>query len=132
VKEIVPLLTERTIKTGLRIDRLDRIAREAAEQSGRGMIPVIHEPMSFEAALTAKPAERTDVFLHTGPAVLPWATAVREATAIGCHIGPEGGWTEKEANLAMQHGVILGSLGPLILRGETAAIIASYLAVRGE
>ena len=49
--EIVPIISERTIKTGLKRDRLQKIVNEAAEQSGRGVVPTIHEAMTFKQAL---------------------------------------------------------------------------------
>mgnify|MGYP001566131227 CR=1 len=50
VAEIVPIATERTVKSTLNLERLHVIVREAAEQSGRGCVPIVHEPMSFEDA----------------------------------------------------------------------------------
>src|SRR3989344_1684412 len=51
VKEIVPIITERTVKLNLNIERLEKIIKEAAEQSGRGIVPVLHKPIEFEKAL---------------------------------------------------------------------------------
>jgi len=48
---IVPIISDRTIKTGLNLERLQKIAKEAAEQSGRGSVPEIREPISFEQSL---------------------------------------------------------------------------------
>ena len=47
VKEIVPIITERTVKLNLNIERLEKIIKEAAEQSGRGIVPVLHKPIEF-------------------------------------------------------------------------------------
>src|SRR5581483_5213857 len=51
VREIIPLITARTVKQRLRLDRLGTIAREAAEQSGRGSVPTIREPLALETLL---------------------------------------------------------------------------------
>lgn len=128
VVEIVPLITDRTIKSTLNLERLQEIVREAAEQSGRGCVPVVHEPCSFEAA--CKQAKKG------GGEVSFFDTSSRIAThhndkilRRSIFIGPEGGWTLEEQSLAKQHGFAIVSLGPRILRAETAAIIASYLSL---
>lgn len=53
----------------------------------------------------------------------------KQSENISIYVGPEGGFTEEEINLAKSNGATIASLGPLTLRGETAGIIASYLAL---
>lgn len=129
VSKIVPLLTARTVKTGLKHDRLLRIAREAAEQSGRGIVPEIAEAATLEAFLhnIAKPA----VFFHCGTDGDGWVKDAAAAETATCLVGPEGGWSDEEAELARKHGCTIASLGALTLRAETAAVIATYRLVNG-
>lgn len=127
VHTIVPILTERTIKIGAKLERLQKIAREATEQSGRGIVPIITEPMDFKKALS-QAKEPTQYFFHTGPELS--RSVVKESSNIGLWIGPEGGWSESEVEHARAHKCTLASLGPLVLRGETAAVVACYEALR--
>jgi 16S rRNA (uracil1498-N3)-methyltransferase len=129
VKKIVPLISARTVKTGLKKERLEKIIKEASEQSGRGMLPALMETMSFSEALEqAKDNEQNFFFDASGSS---FADQVLNNNSVGIFVGPEGGWTSDEINLAKEKGCLLASLGQLILRGETAAIIASYFAVYG-
>jgi 16S rRNA (uracil1498-N3)-methyltransferase len=127
-KHIVPVLTGRTVKTGVKTDRLLKIAREAAEQSGRGAVPTVAEPVPFERALELAPPR--NIFLDFGGDER-WSEQLR-AESIGCWVGPEGGWTDEERAAAKQAGFVIGSLGALTLRAETAAVVATYLAVHGR
>jgi 16S rRNA (uracil1498-N3)-methyltransferase len=126
--EIVPVQTARG-EHGLeraaakRIDRWRRIALEASQQSRRAFLPEIVEPVTLPRALAIE-ASRRMVFDEASTAPLRAGPA---AESIALLIGPEGGWTEEErASFAGWEPV---SLGPLVLRAETAAIAA--LAVVG-
>ncbi len=137
---IVPILAERTVKTGLKMERLVRIAKEAVEQCGRGRIPTIHEPMTLDDALKFIADVPRKIFCHP-PVDLRNAkdtgvhcsnvASMPPSKRIACFIGPEGGWTEKEVSLASEFGCELCALTPLTLRAETAAIIAVHRAVEG-
>ena len=124
VKKIIPLITSRTIKLGLNLDRLSKIAKEAAEQSGRGTIPDIIEPTKFENVLSE--TKDMDIVLLDIEGKEPFQSLKKDRKMV-ILIGPEGGWTEDELTLAKEHNVKIASLGKLILRAETAAIIASFL-----
>lgn len=131
VREIVPVLCERTIKLNFKKERLEKIAREAAEQSGRGIIPRIHEIQNFSDALqSAKSNAINIIFEPLSPFYKP--VDIEDGSHIGVFIGPEGGWSEDELSLAYslaetQKNFMIASLGKLTLRAETAAIISSYL-----
>lgn len=137
---IVPILAERTIKTGLKMERLVRIAREAVEQCGRGNVPTIHEPMTLDDALKFVKDVPRKIFCHppvdlrnsknTGVHCSHISTTPLPKK-IACFIGPEGGWTEKEVDLASEFGCEVLGLTSLTLRAETAAIIAVHRAVEG-
>jgi 16S rRNA (uracil1498-N3)-methyltransferase len=125
------LVRETTIKPE-KLDRWQRIITEAAEQSHRGRIPELLSPVSFEKAiqelssfekcLIAWPAEGSSpirVALHP--------TDKNISKTIALLIGPEGGFTEQEVVAAKENGAIPITLGPRILRTETAAIVAATL-----
>lgn len=128
VTQIVPVISERTIKTGLKYDRLLKIITEASEQSGRRLKPKLLEPVTFSQALALAQTNERNLFFD--PHGQKWQGADFTATSIGLFVGPEGGWTETERTLALKSGCQLRSLGELILRGETAAIVATYLAAQ--
>lgn len=129
IKEIVPIISSRTIKLNLREDRLEKIIKEAAEQSGRGELPILHKPMNFDDALTHSRANDLNIFCHPGGELLK---DIKHAfQKVGIFVGPEGGWDEAEekvfANLSTGAGHYkIANLGPLTLRAETAAIVATY------
>lgn len=125
VNKIIPIITDRTIKTGLNLIRLKKIAQEASEQSGRISIPEISEPIKFTAVL--KDLKNTLNFLFTSDGEYPYL--LKNNSSCNLWIGPEGGWTQKELNLAKENNFQIISLGPLTLRAETAAIIGTYLIV---
>lgn len=123
ITRIIPVISERTVKTGLQRERLERIIREAAEQSGRGIVPELQEALSFEEAVTTAPKDSI-LFDLSGESV----PATLGTTAV--FIGPEGGFSEKEVALAQEHGMRVMSLGTRTLRAETAALVVSYLSTR--
>jgi 16S rRNA (uracil1498-N3)-methyltransferase len=125
VRAIVPLITRRTVKLGYRTERLEAIAREAAEQSERVTTPRVEEPLEFEQALVRADGASKIFLDKTGGA---WPVDAANEGAVALFIGPEGGWDETEIAQAKAAGCPAVSLGGLILRGETAAIVASHLA----
>ncbi len=128
VSNITPIITERTIKTGLNIPRLQKIILEASEQSGRNILPTLSLVLDFPVALAYGSAAPEKIIFHLGHKMYE---ANEKSKSISIFIGPEGGFTEKEINLAEKSGYSVASLGPLTLRGETAAIVATYRAVEG-
>ncbi len=129
VAELIPIISNRTVKLGIKRERLQEIAKEAAEQSGRGRIPLIHGQTTFEEALTAAQKNKVNFFFHT-EGLPPLSSAKIPDESVGLFIGPEGGWDEEEIEMAKKAGCALVSLGSLVLRGETAATIATYLAAQ--
>jgi 16S rRNA (uracil1498-N3)-methyltransferase len=134
VSRFVPVISQRTviadeerIKTN-KLPRWRRIIREAAEQSHRGRLPELDAPVSFEQALID--AAAADV------ALIPWeketGRTLREvlpgaAERVALIIGPEGGFEDGEIEFAQRHGIQPITLGPRILRAETAAAAAALL-----
>ncbi len=126
ITDFTPLLTDRTVKTGIRLDRLEKIARNAAEQSGRAYIPTIHDGMSLENAFINIPKDMEILFCDTN---IEQKNQDKKSGNKAIFVGPEGGWTDEERTLAEKHGVTFVHLAPTVLRGETAAIIGTYYAV---
>ena len=147
VSKIVPIITNRTIKTGLNLERLQKIAKEASEQSGRGSVPEILEPVTFDESLKLVDKNITNIiFDGSGELFYEMPLEARRCRTekipskefscisennstrtFNIFIGPEGGWTEEEIKKAKNLNFVIASLGSLTLRGETAAIIATYL-----
>ena len=131
VARLQPVVTRRTVVERVKLERLEAIAIEAAEQCGRTLLPMVAEPVSLPAFL--KSAEGTLYFAdETGGE--PAASAFRPGPAT-ILTGPEGGFTpdEREAIRALPHARAI-SLGPRILRAETAALaaVAVYMALAGD
>lgn len=137
VHEIVPLTTERSqLKDTGKVKRWRRISEEAARQSGRSMVPHIHEPIDlkkFLLSLVSDPPVRGFIFYEEGGTKL--STAVKELhrgqdsgfSRMLVLIGPEGGFSREEVGLAEERDLRVVSLGKRVLRAETAAISAIAL-----
>jgi len=120
VAALRPVITERTIAARVNTARLKAIAVEAAEQSERLIVPEIQAPLPLAGLLASWPAGRTlYAAVERGPAP-PLAPTSAPA---GLLVGPEGGFTDRELDALARHtSVSVASLGPRILRAETAAI----------
>ncbi|SHE86041.1 16S rRNA (uracil(1498)-N(3))-methyltransferase [Caloramator proteoclasticus] len=136
VKEFYPIITERVVvKTdgkdiSNKLERWNRIAYEAAKQSNRGIIPTVNNLISFEEAL--------DILKRFDLIVVPYekekSTSFKELfnesrdyKNIAVIIGPEGGFSEEEINIFIKNGFKPITLGPRILRTETAGLVASTI-----
>ncbi|MGN6499325.1 MAG: 16S rRNA (uracil(1498)-N(3))-methyltransferase [Tsuneonella sp.] len=127
VAEIRTLVTRRCVADKLNLERARTIVTEAAEQCARTALPALHAPVSLDALLRGWPQDRTLFFAdETGGE--PAAAAFARGGPAALLVGPEGGFddTERAAIRALPHAVPI-SLGPRILRGETAAIAATAL-----
>lgn len=125
VARVVPVITRRTVKLGLKRDRLLKIMKEAAEQSGRSRLPELGEELEFEEAVTDARNNAKTFFLVPGAGPLEPRKADKKAR-IGFFIGPEGGFDEQEVRSAKAAHFELSGLGNTILRAETAAIVAAH------
>jgi 16S rRNA (uracil1498-N3)-methyltransferase len=127
---IAAVLTQRTQTRTVRLDRFRKIALEAAEQTERLDLPEIADVASLDAALGGLPAGTALIFCDEAGDARPAAALMadlkgRDAALL---IGPEGGFTpEERAFLRSRPGTHPVSLGPRILRAETAAIAAMAL-----
>lgn len=103
-----------------RMARWERIALEASQQSRRTGLPILHEPVQFHQALTASAAYRLLLDENRmGQSILD---VVPGPAHIAVLTGPEGGWHDSERKQARDEGWVSVSLGPLVLRTETAAV----------
>jgi 16S rRNA (uracil1498-N3)-methyltransferase len=129
-RKIVPIITAHTIKQEIKTDRIKLIIKEAAEQSGRGILMELSGPISFKEAV--REAENEEIKIIFDKSGEKFNSISDNVSGASIFIGPEGGWDESELKLAKENGFRFYSLGGLTLRGETAAIVASYLVLHGK
>ncbi|MFA6445712.1 MAG: RsmE family RNA methyltransferase [Candidatus Paceibacterota bacterium] len=122
VSSFTPIVSERSEKKDINIDRLKKITKEASEQSGRPNIPEITEVVSLEEALS-KVKGQVIVFHQTGNAI----SDINLKKEVSLFIGPEGGWSDKEIELFHKKGIEFVSLGTQTLRAETAVVVATAI-----
>lgn len=106
-----------------KIARWQKIAEEAAKQSGRGVIPLVTGAASYKDAVISASAADLPLFFYEEEKELSLKAALEskpDACTVSIMTGPEGGFEPKEAALAVQHGMQSVTLGPRILRCETA------------
>lgn len=138
VTTIVPAIADRTLlkPSPHKLERWRKIAREAAEQSERQIVPTVMEPVNFTATLTrignGEPNCYVCVARRDAPHLLDCLTS-QTAENIAIATGPEGGWTEREIEQAIAAGFQPVSLGCRILRAITAPVVAlSLVAANAE
>jgi 16S rRNA (uracil1498-N3)-methyltransferase len=133
VARLLPVVTQRTIVDRLNLERMRAHIVEAAEQCGRTSLAGIEEPVKLDALLKARDPARTLYFAdETGGE--PAASAFKPGPAL-ILIGPEGGFTPGEATaIRATPNARAISLGPRILRAETAALaaVAAWMSAAGD
>lgn len=129
VTRVTPLLTERCNvrlageREEKRLQHWQSVVISACEQCGRNRLPVIDSPVSLSAWLPEVKADRCFMLSPHVPAKLP-AVSLPQRSRIVLLVGPEGGLSDSEVQLVCQQGFLPLSLGPRVLRTETAAIAA--------
>jgi 16S rRNA (uracil1498-N3)-methyltransferase len=128
VARMVPVIAKRTdthfaSAAAKRVERWRRIAREAAQQSRRVTPPEITAPVRLQDAIELAADRRIVLSESEEQVFLKQAVSGCKGT-LALAVGPEGGWTSEEERAFREHGWIAASLGPTILRAETAAIAA--------
>ena len=131
VSELLLFNSERSVGrvSAERQARWQRVARSAAKQSQRSVLPTIAGPMSFESVLQHQTDARRLLLWEASPPG-GWATAggaLEPGRAVLVSVGPEGGFSAAEVERAAGAGVRIVGLAPRILRAETAAIVAVTL-----
>ncbi|MCZ8182343.1 MAG: 16S rRNA (uracil(1498)-N(3))-methyltransferase [Beijerinckiaceae bacterium] len=126
VARLTPVLTQRTQLHRLKDERLQANIVEAAEQCGVLALPVLEPEIRLERFLAALPPEEILVFCDEDAEIADPVLALRQRqpmAGITVLVGPEGGFTEEERARALAHpGLLRLSLGPRILRADTAAV----------
>jgi 16S rRNA (uracil1498-N3)-methyltransferase len=135
VTEIVPVATGHADiqlrdkgDAAKRLMRWQRIALEAAKQSGRAVVPVVAEPKDIGVLIeTAKPSFRIMFSEKSGKQLNAISSAASADDSVLVLVGPEGGWADEEVALALESNWQVVTLGGRTLRAETAAIVAVTL-----
>lgn len=129
VAKIVPTLTKRCVSrpdeksAGKKNQRYQKIALEAAQQSGRGIIPEIGNMLTLKQA-TANDNSQTKIVFYEGGGV-PIKNIIKAGCeSVSIYIGPEGGFEKEEVDMIVSSGAIQATLGPRILRTQTAPVAA--------
>ncbi|HEU4409722.1 MAG TPA: RsmE family RNA methyltransferase [Polyangiaceae bacterium] len=126
VARVVPVLAARSVGRPApgRLERWRRVALEAARQSGRGDLPALAEPVAAERAWALAPAAGPRLVLEPGAPPFAEALGAGRPASVALAVGPEGGWAPSELAGAQTEGWALASLGPFVMRTETAAAAA--------
>lgn len=135
VKEIIPVITKRVIVNSgefKKLDRLNRISEEASKQSKRSIVPKISMPVLFKDMidniktfdLIVVPYENAENY---GIRAMISEIDKDKIKKIGIVIGPEGGFEEEEIDLLKEIGAKIVTLGPRILRTETAGFVCTSI-----
>lgn len=128
--EIVPVLTQRCVSRPdsrameKKRERLQKIALEAAKQSGRGVVPQVAPLLDFPAALAEMARSACPLFFYEGGGEPLGKALSAQPGSIALMVGPEGGFDPAEAQAARDAGLRVCTLGPRILRCETAPLYA--------
>lgn len=123
---ITPIISRRTVKQNLKRERMKMIAKEAAEQSGRGAIPEVGETLTFQEALREGGKCDVHIFCDFSGESFP---SLSSRGSFAVYVGPEGGWGSDEMTLAKEAGCGVASLGKFTLRSETAAVVGVFMAI---
>ncbi|MBR0435368.1 MAG: 16S rRNA (uracil(1498)-N(3))-methyltransferase [Lachnospiraceae bacterium] len=137
VTEIVPTMMEFSVvkidekKIASKVERWQKIAEAAAKQSKRSIVPQVLQPMKYKDAVEYAASNTINLVPYeneSGPkGTIELLKAVKPEDSVGIFIGPEGGFSEKEIELAREKNMKTVSLGRRILRTETAALTALSL-----
>jgi 16S rRNA (uracil1498-N3)-methyltransferase len=130
VTRIVPVITRRTEShlasaSVKRVERWRRLALQAAEQSRRSSPPEIADPIKLREAITFD--AELKVVLSEAEEQCQLRDIAQPSGEVLLAVGPEGGWTEDELETFQKQGWLSVSLGPTILRAETAAVAAAAI-----
>lgn len=125
---LTPVVTQRCQLRGLKPDKIEANIIEAAEQCGILAVPVLEPEMRLDRFLASLPADEVLVFCDENAPVADPLAALRQRAApagVTVLVGPEGGFTPEESAQVLAHpGALPVSLGPRILRADTAAVAA--------
>lgn len=129
IYEITPVLTKRSVsrpdekQAKKKQVRYNKIALEAAQQSGRGIVPQINDMVSFKNAVSQCNADLKIIFYEGGGKGLK-SLITKDVKSVAIFIGPEGGFEKDEVDAVIASGGVNATLGKRILRTQTAPVAA--------
>lgn len=134
IDKIVPVNTDRTIvklsgKEDKKVARWNKISESASKQSRRGKIPIIENIISFEQAIESCKENNLNIIPYEKEEENTIKNIIKDfkGEKIGIFIGPEGGFSEKEIEIAIKNNILPITLGKRILRTETAGMVATAI-----
>lgn len=134
IDEIIPVNTDRCIvklagKEDKKITRWNKISEAAAKQSRRGKIPIIHSVINFNKAIKDATKNHLNIIPYEKEKNIGIKNIIKDFKGqnIGIFIGPEGGFSDKEIQLAKENNILPITLGKRILRTETAGFITTAI-----
>jgi 16S rRNA (uracil1498-N3)-methyltransferase len=125
VSSFTPLITDRTEKLNIKMDRAEKILIESAEQSQNPILPPLHEPQELNNVIQNLNPKNTFVFHTNGQE--PKVCDLPFFSEVNILIGPEGGWTEKELDKFKDKRFHIYKIGDSVLKTETACIVIPFL-----
>ena len=132
VTKIIPVIAERTEKKAINEERINKIAIEASEQSGRGRVPEIHPVITLKEAIDSIQENKIESIAFHTDAELFGRSDLGEVEPLACFIGPEGGWSPDEVVLFHDNKIPVKSIGNQVLRTETAVVATLSLVMFGK
>lgn len=127
VSKVIPVLCERSEKKNINMERLQKIAIEASEQSGRGDVPTVGDIIGLSDLLKSSVLPKEKIVLHPDGQYIGDMLQTKMPKELAVFVGPEGGFSDKEIKEFAEHNILSVSLGPQILRAETASIAVASL-----
>ena len=125
VTSIIPVLTERTVKSSLKVSRLEKIMLSALKQSCRSRLPALHEAVEFDKWIrTTNSDYKLIAHCDAEQPITGFREGIEASSQITFLIGPEGDFTPAEISSAITAGFLPVSYGEVRLRTETAAIFS--------
>ena len=130
VTDIIPVLAEHSEKKSLNMERLNKIAIEASEQSGRGDVPAVHPIVDLKQAIDdLKKVKGLKLVAFHAEGDASNRSDLSGNVPLALFVGPEGGWSPEEITLFHKENVDIVCLGSQVLRAETAVIAALSVVV---
>lgn len=128
VTGFIPVVTDHSEKKSLNLDRSRSIIKESCEQSNRGTLPEVYEPITFSESVR----NANGLSFVLDPRGVPFNPSVyKSGERVNVFIGPEGGWSKAEIDVFKEKNIPIYSLGKQVLRVETAVASISSLLLLG-
>ena len=127
VSEFTPVIAERTEKKNFNFDRGEKIIKEAAEQSGKNLLPILNSIVNIKELCENNEKEKINTIAFHLDGEQFKANSFLSHEKLSVLIGPEGGWSDAELALFKEKNISIYTLGKQVLRAETAAIAVTSL-----